>query len=155
MTVAIDGRHTLHQGEVAVLRAAECSMTMIRRRGSAPAPARTGRGRGAMSCALRAAPYSRRKAARFVIEVRANGSNHSRAHAEYDAELDLMRSANRTPARPMGIQPEPFDLAKHPSHYPPVMAGPLTKGAAAIKSCSPSPPAKPAERPGWARLEWE
>lgn len=69
-------------------------------------------------------------------------------NAEYDAQLDLLRSLT-PPPRSMGITPPAYDPEKHSPYHPPPV-GPWIRGGG-IKSVSPSPPAAPLTRPGWAR----
>jgi hypothetical protein len=63
-------------------------------------------------------------------------------YTEFDAELDVLRPANRTPPRPLGIRPPPIDPATLPTFKPdPSQIGPQPV-------VSPKPQAK-TKRAGW------
>lgn len=66
-------------------------------------------------------------------------------NAEFDLDQNLLRSI-APPATLMGITPPPFDPARGSPYHPPFNL----RATSGIKSTSPTPPARPLKRPGWA-----
>jgi len=66
-------------------------------------------------------------------------------NTEFDPDQNLLRSI-APPATLIGITPPPFDPARGSPYHPPFNL----RATSGIKSTSPTPPARPLKRPGWA-----